>query len=355
MFHFSLGLKYSHILSMLAQAHSIIISLSTLKRILRVNRLHRRKNYSDLLRVVLFIENKLNVTGGQVGGYRWLHLQCRHNGLNISRHTVQTLLQILDPVGVQLRLSKRLKRRQYYAKGPNYLWHLDSDDKLKRYGLCINGCMDRFSRCIIWLNVFQTSNDPKVIAGYFIESVRERKGCPFLMRGYRCTENEHVAHMQYFMTERKSFIYGRSTANQRIEMFWNLVRKQCVQSWMDVLGSLADDGMFDGYFLDKCLIQFCFLHVLQEDLDEMSKTCNTHQIRPTKNQNCPHVRPLVMYSLPALYGTNNYLHEVSEHMMNACAGECRFRGGIICDEDIAEHVRELLAPRIGSPRSRTAL
>ncbi|KAK6171661.1 hypothetical protein SNE40_018103 [Patella caerulea] len=74
------------------------------------------------------------------------------------------------------------------------------------------------------------------------------------------------------MTERKSFMYGRSTANQRIEMFWNLVRKQCVQSWMDVLGSLADDGMFDVYFLHKCLVQFCFLRVLQKDHDEMSKT-----------------------------------------------------------------------------------
>ena len=64
---------------------------------------------------------------------------------------------------------------------------------------------------------------------------------------------------------------------------------------------------------------------------------NTHHIRNTKNANCPHGRPLVMYSVPTLYNTHNYLHETCERKISACAEECVFRGDTICDdEDIAE-------------------
>ena len=260
--YFDLGLNYSHILLMLAQLHSVVISLSTLKRILRKANLCRRKKHADIVDVALFIEDQVTTTSGQKG-YRWMHHLLRQNGLNIPRDTVQTLMQIIDPEGVINRLSKRLKRRAYFSKGPNFLWHLDSYDKLKRYGLCINGCIDGFSRCIMWLNAFNTSSDPKVVAGYYMEVVSAKKCVPYMIRGDKGTENGHVAQMQEFLTERQSFIYGRSTANQRIEMFWNFLRKHCAQTWMDTLAELSDNGLFDGYDLDKGLVQFCFLSLLQ--------------------------------------------------------------------------------------------
>ena len=162
-----------------------------------------------------------------------------------------------------MRLKKRLRRRQYFAKGPDFLWHLDSYDKLKRYGLCINGCIDGFSRNIIWLNAYNTSSNSRVIAGYYMESVSMRKGCPSFVRGDKGTENGHVAAMQNFLTDKNSFIYGRSTGNQRIEMFWKHLRNECCQLWIDSLGVVADDGLFDGGFVDKNLIQFCCLDLLQ--------------------------------------------------------------------------------------------
>ena len=73
------------------------------------------------------------------------------------------------PKGVELRLKSRLRRRQCHSKGPDFLWHIDSYDKLKQYGLCVNGCIDGFSRKIIWVNVYKTSSNPRVVAGYYIE------------------------------------------------------------------------------------------------------------------------------------------------------------------------------------------
>lgn len=100
-----------------------------------------------------------------------MHLKCLQEGFVVRQETVRVLLKILDPNGVNLRKRRRLRRRQYFNKGPNYLWHIDSYDKLKPYGIAISGCIDGFSRHIMWLNAGKTASDPRVIAGYFISTV----------------------------------------------------------------------------------------------------------------------------------------------------------------------------------------
>ena len=52
------------------------------------------------------------------------------------------MLLEVDPEGVEARRSGTLRRRAYTNQGPNYLIHLDGYDKLKRFGLCVHGCID---------------------------------------------------------------------------------------------------------------------------------------------------------------------------------------------------------------------
>ena len=59
------------------------------------------------------------------------------------------VLWFVDSEGVEQRSRHRLKRRLYSVPGPNYLWHLDGYDKLKRYGFAIHACVDGFSRFVI--------------------------------------------------------------------------------------------------------------------------------------------------------------------------------------------------------------
>ena len=55
--------------------------------------------------------------------------------------SVYDVLELLDSTGISIGKRKRLRKRQYVSKGPNYFWHIDSYDKLKPYSIAINGCI----------------------------------------------------------------------------------------------------------------------------------------------------------------------------------------------------------------------
>lgn len=118
--YFNLGLQQYEIIALLAIKRDYVISTRQFKRIFRRLGLRRRINYSSIHDVENFILIELS-TSSQLHGYKWLHLKCLQTGLVVKRETVRLLLKELDPVGVDLRTRNRLRRRQYYNRGPNYL------------------------------------------------------------------------------------------------------------------------------------------------------------------------------------------------------------------------------------------
>lgn len=77
------------------------------------------------------------------------------------------------------------------------------------------------------------------------------------------------------------------------------------------------------------------LHLfLQDELDATKESWNSHLIRPSKNVNVPHGRPDIMYTVPELYDTEDYLCDVSEQDIISCEEDCLHRSDIACDEDV---------------------
>ena len=128
------------------------------------------------------IETELGGSGGSIG-YRQMHQRLRiEYGLVVQKETVRVLSKELDPAGVQSRSSKRLRRREYHGKGPNYIWHIGGYGKLKPFGFCIHGAIDGYSRRILWLEVGRTNNNPIIIANYFTDYIRQIGGVPRIVR-----------------------------------------------------------------------------------------------------------------------------------------------------------------------------
>ena len=140
--YFKQGYNNLEILEFL-KLHGRNISLSTLKRRLTSLGLSRSFVSDDELRIA--IEKELGGSGCFVG-YRKMWARLRMKGIMVKRARVMTLLRKLDPDGVESRQKKRLRRRAYYAKGPNFVWHTDGHDKLKPFWFSVHGCIDGFSR-----------------------------------------------------------------------------------------------------------------------------------------------------------------------------------------------------------------
>ena len=170
--YFLCGYTQTEMRAMLAHK-DIVISDRQFKRHLARLQLFRRKCLTDVHEVATFIQHELE-SYGQLHGYKIMHQKCVQAGLVVTRETVRQLMSLLDDEGVDLRRHRRICRRRYLSKGSNFVWHMDSYDKLKPYGICINGCIDGFSRKIIWLEAYYTSSDPTVIAGNYLKAVAGR-------------------------------------------------------------------------------------------------------------------------------------------------------------------------------------
>ncbi|KAL7374928.1 hypothetical protein ABVT39_009216 [Epinephelus coioides] len=197
--------------------------------------------------------------------------------------------------------------------GPNYIWHVDGYDKLKPFGLALSGCIDGFSRKIMWLVCGPTNNNPFVIAHNYINCAKNVGVVPMRLRTDLGTENGTMAtiqctlrhvHTDYYASS-SSHSYGSSIGNQRIESWWSFFRRGRSQFWMDLFGDLRDSGLFSGSHEHQCLLRFSFSNVLQQDLDECMDLWNKHRIRPSRLASCPGGIPNELYLLLHRFGSRD--------------------------------------------------
>lgn len=71
-------------------------------------------------------------------------------------------------------------------------------------------------------------------------------------------------------------------------------------------------------------------------MDAVRAIWNSHRIRPSKNENVPHGRPTVMFSMPEIFHTKNFMKTVDQRDVNICMSECVFRGRSTCDPEMFE-------------------
>ncbi|KAH0561092.1 hypothetical protein KQX54_012813 [Cotesia glomerata] len=298
--------KVSEIRDLLLTRNEIKISISTIKRILSSLGL-KRKNVleSSMQDIVAAIIEEIHSCGYNLG-YRslWRKLKLEYK-LTVKRDTVYNLLKIIDPDGLANRFGNKLRRRQYISPGPNFIWHLDGYDKLKQFGFAIHGCIDGFSRRVLWLEVGTTNNDLAVTAHYFLKTVKKLKLLPTLIR---------------YDKGDKSFIQGKSVKNQQIESYWGRMRQHTVDFYIQFFKCMQEKGLFDGSNLHTKCLQFCFGPLIRHDLNTNRKLWNEHRIRKQAVRNHLAGRPNVLFHLPHRYASRDYRRNVNpntvEKLMN---------------------------------------
>ncbi|KAK1893137.1 putative transcriptional regulatory protein [Dissostichus eleginoides] len=99
--------------------------------------------------------------------------------------------------------------------------------------------------------------------------------------------------------------YGSSMTNQRIESWWSILRKGRSQFWMELFADLRDAGYFNRSHEHQCLLRFCFVDVIQKDLDE----CVTASY--------PGGVPNELYYLPHRFGSRDCGFEIEQAELDA--------------------------------------
>ena len=98
------------------------------------------------------------------------------------------------------------------------------------------------------------------------------------------------------LSSQASFRYGSSTSNQRIEAWWSQFRRAKGTWWINFSKDLIDSDIYDNSInYHVKMLRFCFVSIIQHELDEMKTIWNTQEVR---NSESPPGRPNVLYSLP---------------------------------------------------------
>ena len=300
--YFKKGFKYEEILLFLRNYHDLNISMPTLKRRVKAYGLKRRNTDYDIDLVRKEIRRLLDGPGC-MGGYRHVWHTLQRNGIGVPRQVVQKVLKELDPEGTAERRARVLKRRNYCNIGPNYAWHCDGYDKLKPFGFPIHGCIDGWSRKVLWLTVTRSNNSPHNVATYYLDAVQKFGGCPNKLVTDLGTENGTMAAIHcFFRDDLNSHKYVPSTRNQRIECWWSYLRKSRTTWWINLFKDLEEQDIFNrASELESECLWFCFAPLLQQDLDEIVDHWNTHLIRKSRHDTISG-RPDSLYYLTEHHG-----------------------------------------------------
>lgn len=88
---------------------------------------------------------------------------------------------------------------------------------------------------------------------------------------------------------------------------------------------------------------------LQDELDEVVRTWNIHQLRSRPAHGVQSGRPILMYSMPQLYAAEDKLQDVLPEEVAVCKEECTPKGQYPCDETVFELCFLLMAENVLSP------
>ena len=150
----------------------------------------KRKDWVQICRIpILHVVDTIKKTHANDGERLMIgHLRSRR--IFVPRSRIQASIHRVDPVNTAIRRRVTIRRRVYYAEGPNSVWHIDGHHKLIQWRLVTHGGIDGYSRTVVYLRC-AGNNRAVTVLHAFMDAVA-RHGIPEKVRSDLGGENTGV-------------------------------------------------------------------------------------------------------------------------------------------------------------------
>ncbi|KAG9083204.1 hypothetical protein FS749_006229 [Ceratobasidium sp. UAMH 11750] len=212
--------------------------------------------------------------------------------MRIPRRVVREWMEATEPDQVRARQGQVAKRRIFYLLGANEIWAIDQHDKWKRFELRLHVGLDVFSGKVLWLKVYWTNSNPRLICSYYLDAILENGGMPLLTHSDPGSENYGVANAQSTLRQMldpslegtMQHRWLKKHSNIKPEIFWSQFRRREAPG----LEQLMQEGIDNGWYNPG-------------ELDSFRDRYNTSAKRSNTKTSLPAGRPKYIYMYPDQY------------------------------------------------------
>lgn len=214
----------------------------------------------------------------------------RSKSVKVKRRRIREGIRRVDPEGLTDRRNKlhhRITRRIYSVPRPHFLWHIDGNHKLIRWGLVIHCAIDGHSRTCLYLKCSENNRSDTVLT-LFENAIINYGVIPKHVRSDYGTENVKVWEAMNNLVEDDSYhpmLLGSSVHNQRVERFNRDINRNIRNKFAPILYSLENLGILDlSCELDVFALHYVFIPRVNAALTCLANTHNSHSIRTENNR-----------------------------------------------------------------------